>query len=416
MEVLSSIEEQHDSVSALQYDVVIVGAGPYGLSTAAYVLEKGLRVGIFGKPINLRRKHMPEGMLLCSYWWATSISDPHGQYSLEQYFREKGQEPIDPLPVQTFIEYGLWFQKLAVPNVDETYVETIESEEGRFVVTLVDGRVIQSSAVVMAPGLKYYVYCPAEYESLSAGLVSHTSDHHTFGQLAGKRLVIIGGGQSALETAALACESGADVQLVTCSPLAWIRGSGSFPEHRPLLQRLRSPKAGIAAGWFNWGLEHFPYLFQQLPRSTKERCMSGPGRYGPIGAAWLKPRIEGKVLLHEMQRVEEVEEVVDGVMLILSNSKKLKANHIILGTGYRVDVSKLPMLHPRLLSQLRTYRNTPVLNNQFESNVSGLYFVGFSAISSCGPLYRFVVGTKAAAQRVVSSVTRQTRLWEEIYG
>jgi FAD-dependent urate hydroxylase len=409
MKILSNVQKPTASISEVQYDVVIVGAGPYGLSAAAHLLERGLRVAIFGKPINLWREHMPKGMMLRSYWWATNIADPRKQYGLEQYFQEKGQKAVDPLPIQTFIEYGLWFQEHVVPNVDETYVETIEHQEGRFVVTLNDGRVIHSAAVVMAPGLNYYIYRPAEYSHLSPEIISHTSQHHTFDRFAGKQVLVIGGGQSALETAALAHESGASVQLISRSPLVWIQEFGSFPEHRSLIERLRAPKAGIAPGWFNWRLEHFPSQFQRLPRSAKDRLMSGPGRYGPMGAAWLKPRIEGKVLLHKLQSVQEVKEMDDGVMLTLSNNKKLKADHIILGTGYRVDVTKLPMLHSQLLSKIQTNQYAPVLNNRFESSVPGLYFVGFSAVSSCGPLYRFVVGTKAAAQRVASSVTRQGR-------
>jgi hypothetical protein len=65
------------------------------------------------------------------------------------------------------------------------------------------------------------------------------------------------------------------------------------------------------------------------------------------------------------------------------------------------------MLHPSLVSAVDTYHYAPILNNSFESSIPGLYFVGFSSVSSCGPLYRFVVGTDAAAQRVASSVSRQ---------
>lgn len=364
-------------------------------------------MAIFGKPISLWREHMPKGMLLRSYWWATNLSDPQKQYSLEQYFIEKGQDPIDPLSIQTFIDYGLWFQKHLVPDIDETFVETIEHQYDRFVVTLADGRTIQSRAVVMAPGLYYYLYRPAEYNYLPAELVSHTSEHHSFERFTGKRLLIIGGGQSALETAALAHESGADVQLVTRSPLVWIREFGSFPEHRSLAERLRTPKAGIAPGWFNWRLEHFPYFFQRLSRSTKDKLMNGPGRYGPMGAAWLKPRIEGNVPLHELQYVQEVKEVDDGVLLTLSNGKKLRTDHVILGTGYRVDINKLPMLHPSLRSEVCTYQHAPILSSQFESSVLRLYFVGFSAVSSCGPLYRFVAGTDATARRITHAITWQ---------
>ncbi len=407
MSVSLEVQRWQGSVHVAHYDAVVMGAGPYGLSTAAHLVERGLKVAIFGEPMNLWRKYMPKGMLLRSYWWAMNLSDPHKQYSLERYFRENGLQAVDPLPATTFIEYGLWFQKHVVPNVDETYIETIERKEGQFVVTLADGRMIQSLAVVMAPGLRYYIYHPAEYNHLPAESVSHTSDHHTFDHFAGKQVVVIGGGQSALETAALAHESGADVQLVSRSPIVWIQGSPTAPINRRLIERIRYPKAGIAYGWFNWQLEHLPYIFQRLPRSTKDEIMRGRGRYGPMGASWLKPRVVGKVPLHELQHVQEVKEGDDGVKLTLSNNKTLKADHVILGTGYRVDIKKLPMLHPSVLPQVQTYQNAPVLNNRFESSVPGLYFVGFSSVSSCGPLYRFVLGTEAAARRAAASVARQ---------
>jgi len=99
--------------------------------------------------------------------------------------------------------------------------------------------------------------------------------------------------------------------------------------------------------------------------------------------------------------------VDDGLILTLCNSKPLKADHVILGTGYRADIKNLPMLHSSVVSEVRTYHNAPILNTGFESSVPGLYFVGFSSVSSCGPLYRFVVGTDAAARRVASSIAQQ---------
>jgi FAD-dependent urate hydroxylase len=407
METSLDVQISERSLSAANYDAVVLGAGPYGLSTAAHLLGYGLKVAVFGKPFQLWRENMPKGMLLRSYWWATNLSDPHKHYGLEQFFQEIGQRAIDPLAAETLIEYGLWFQKRVVPNVDETFVKTIERKEGRFEISLTDGRVIYSPVVVMAPGLRYYTYRPVEYNHLHAESVSHTSDHSSFERFAGKQVVIIGGGQSALETAALAHESGAHVQLVTRSPLVWIQGDPSFPEHRPLMERLRYPKAGIAPGWFNWQLEHFPYFFQRLPRAMKDRFLSGIASYGPMGAKWLKPRVLGKVLLHELQRVQQVKEGDDGVLLTLSNDKTVKADHVILGTGYRATITNLPMLHPSLLSEVQTYRHAPVLNNRFESSVPGLYFVGFSSVLSCGPLYRFVVGTDATARHIASSVVRQ---------
>jgi hypothetical protein len=219
-------------------------------------------------------------------------------------------------------------------------------------------------------------------------------------------VTIIGGGQSALETAALAHESGAHVQLIARSPLVWLRESASFPEHRPFLERLRRPKAGLSAGWYNWQEEHFPYLFQSLPRTTKDWLLRGKASHGPKGAAWLKPRVIGQVDLHELQRVEQIRDRDNGVEVTLSNKKVLNADHVILGTGYRVDIKRLPMLHTNLLPQIKTYRDAPILSGSFESSVPGLYFIGFTSVLSCGPIYRFVHGTDAAARQVTRAVSR----------
>ncbi len=402
-------EQQKVDVDTSYYDVVVVGAGPYGLSAAAHLRKRGLKVAIFGKPLQLWSEYMPKGMLLRSYWWATNLSDPEKHFDLEEYFRETHQQPIDPLPSEEFIRYGLWFQKRVVPDVDQTFVDSIEKHEDHFVVRLVDGRIVQSATVVMAPGLRHYANRPAEYTHVSPQLVSHSSDCNTFERFAGKHIAVLGGGQGALETAALAHESGAEVEVISRSPIVWIRGSGTAPTDRRLIDRIRNPKAGISFGWFTWILEHLPYVFQQLPRATKEDILHGRGRFGPMGAAWLKPRIIGHVGLHESQRIMEMRETDKGVGLVLSNGTVLDVDHVILGTGYRVDISKLPMLSSTLLSKIDTYNDTPVLSNHFETSVSGLYFIGISSVASCGPLYRFVVGTEAAATQVAKAVARQLK-------
>lgn len=248
MGISLDVQKPQGAVPTTHYDVVVLGAGPYGLSAAAHLQGRGLKVAIFGKPLQLWREYMPPGMLLRSYWWATNISDPYKKYGLEQYFQAVGLHPSDPFSREEFISYGLWFQKHAVPDVDETYVATIERKERQFAVTLVDGRIIRSPAVVMAPGLAYYVYRPAEYDHMPSELVSHSADHATFERFVGKRVVVIGGGQSALETAALLHEAGADVQVVSRSPIVWLTGDSL--KGRTFFKRLRHPKAGISPGWF----------------------------------------------------------------------------------------------------------------------------------------------------------------------
>jgi cation diffusion facilitator CzcD-associated flavoprotein CzcO len=348
---------------------------------------------------------MPKGMLLRSYWWAVNLSDPQKKYGCEQYLQLHGWEGPDPMPIEMFIDYALWFQKHAVPNVDETYVACVERIDGHFEVTLADGRVVYSPAIVIAPGLAYYSYRPPEYSHLPAELVTHTSDHYTFDSFAGKRVAVIGGGQSALEISALLYENGSDVDVVSRRGVRWL-SAGSLKD-RTLIKRLRYPKAGIGSGWFNWFLENLPYSFQRLPRSTKDKLLRTRGQYGPAGAAWLKPRVMGKIRLRELEQVQEMKETDNGVAVTLSNNETLEADHVILGTGYRVNIWNLPMLQPSVVSRIQTYNNAPILNNRFESSVPGLYFVGLSSVSSFGPFYRFVVGVEAAARRVADAVARQ---------
>lgn len=420
MNILQDIQKPHGSAPTDNYDTVIVGAGPYGLSTAAHLQAQGLKVAIFGKPLQLWRDHMPKGMLVRSFWWASNLSDPHKRYGFKQFFLEQdpqffekherlGEKPkgIDPLTIETFVEYGLWFQKHAVPNVDETFVTNIEHKDRSFEVTLADGRIVHSSTVVMAPGLAYYTYRPPEYSHLPSELVSHASEHPDFEGFTGKRVVVIGAGQSALESAALLNEAGAEVHVVHRSPITWLEVANF--KNRPLKARIRAPKAGIAAGWDNWLIEHFPYTFQCLPRSTKDNFLQGRGRHGPAGSHWLKDRIIGKVTLHELQQVQQVKEGDEGVMLTLSNGQTLTADHVLLGTGYRTDIKRLPMLSPSLETSIQTYQDAPVLNNWFESSVPGLYFIGFSSLSSFGPFFRFIVGTEAAARRVTTAVSHRVR-------
>src|SRR5256886_4088845 len=178
------------SVPCARYDAVVVGAGPYGLSTAAHLRGRGLTVAVFGKPLELWRRHMPKGMLLRSHWWATSLSAPGEQYGFERFLRASKYETRYPVPIEAFIDYALWFQHHAVPDVDETYVASVQRQRDSFLLTLEDGRTVQSAAVVMAVGLYYYAARAEPYGRLPGRLGSPSPGHHDFGALQGKRVLL----------------------------------------------------------------------------------------------------------------------------------------------------------------------------------------------------------------------------------
>jgi FAD-dependent urate hydroxylase len=392
------------STSSARYDAVVVGAGPYGLSTAAHLLGRGLRVAAFGKTLEFWRAHMPKGMLLRSHWWATDLSDPDRQYTFGRFLeRSADYEKGYPMPREAFLDYANWFQERAVPHVDETYVSSIERHNDHFVLTLEDGRSVHSATVVMAIGLQYYASRPAPFDRLPAGLVSHACAHHDLSRFSGQRVVVIGGGQSAVEYSALLHEAGAAVHLVPRRPIRWLPHDRI--NERSVIERILVPDASIAPGWSNWILDHAPYLLYHLPQHRKDRrnhiCCT------PSATEWLKDRVLGKVSLHEGQTVVATQAVNGHVQVAISDGEEVRADHVILATGYPVDIDKLPMVHPSLRAAIKTAMGAPVLSSWFESSVPGFYFVGLTSMRAFGPLYRFVAGCGAAARRVAHAVARQ---------
>jgi len=383
------------------FDVVVVGAGPYGLSTAAHLRGRRLKVAVFGKALEMWRDHMPQGMLLRSHWWATNLSDPRQDHGFEQFVKDTRHDKSSPLPIQTFIDYGRWFQQRAVPDVDETYVSSIERQDDRFLIRLEDGREVESQAVVLAIGLHPYAHRPEQYDGLPPGLVSHSSDHRDFSRFAGRDVVVIGGGQSAIEFAALLYEAGALVQVVSRRPIKWLAPDRS--NGRGTLQRILAPDASIAPGWINWVWDHMPFLFYRFPQTWKD---SYNAMYHSGATDWLRSRVIGKVTLREGQTLANLDVVAGRVEATTSDGTKLSADHIIVATGYKVDINKLTLIDPSLRTAIKADGGVPILSHWLESSVPGLYFVGLTSLRAFGPLYRFVAGCGAAARRVARAVTR----------
>ena len=299
------------------------------------------------------------------------------------------------------MQYGLWFQQRAVPDVDETYVASIERQDGQFHITLADGREVQSQAVVMATGPHPFANRLAEYHRLRHEFVSHSSDHSDFDRFKNREVIVIGGGQSAIEYAALLHEAGAKVHVVARRRIMWLAPDRAH--ERTALERLRAPNASIAPGWRNWVLDHLPYLFYQFPQVWKDSYNSN---YESGATDWLRNRVIGKVTVHEWRTVVGCEAVDGKLHVNLSDGATLRVDHILQATGYKVDLSKLTMIHPALRAIIQTDRAIPLLSSRFESSVPGLYFVGLTSLRAFGPLYRFVAGCGAAARRVAGAVAR----------
>src|SRR5439155_1660093 len=77
---------------------------------------------------------------------------------------------------------------------------------------------------------------------------------------------------------------------------------------------------------------------------------------------WLRPRVIGQVALHEGHPIAMMEANNGSVEVTLANGPKMTADHVMMATGYKVDISRLPMLHPKLLAEIASDMGTPILN------------------------------------------------------
>ncbi|MFD4873459.1 NAD(P)-binding domain-containing protein [Streptomyces sp. NPDC058420] len=389
--------------------VAVIGAGPFGLSTAAHLRARGIPVRVFGEPMVSWRDHMPAGMLLKSTPAASSLDAPQPGHNLVDYCDAAGIPRLvtdeDIIPVETFIGYGEWFQQKLVPELERVRVVSVDRKKGGgFELKLDSGELFTARAVVVATGLYGLAHLPPELAAAAidgpapTAPVSHSSQHHDLSGFKGKELIVVGAGQSALETAALAAEAGAQVRIVS-------RGHGRVafgapPWDQPKLR----PESPFGRAWSLWALSYYPHPYRYLPAETRHYLVRRV--LGPLGAWWLRERFEGKVQVSEVERIVRAEAgpASSGPTLTVATpgggTEQLTADHVIAATGYRVDIAAMDFLGHELRTQLAVSRGTPKLGAGYVSSVPGVYFTGLPAASSYGPVMRFVCGTEFASPRL----------------
>src|SRR6266852_5018488 len=195
-------------------EVVVIGSGPYGLSAAVHLKAAGVDVRVFGRPMEFWEKKMPAGMLLRSPRPASNISDPVDAFTLDAYENAVGKQPQAPIPLETFVGYGKWFQRQLLPELDAREVARIEVTNDGFRSVLEDGTSLRSRRVVVAAGIVSFKKIPAEFQALPASQLTHCYSGFDVYGFQRKKVVVIGAGQSALESAALLHEAGADVKII----------------------------------------------------------------------------------------------------------------------------------------------------------------------------------------------------------
>lgn len=395
------------------YDLLVVGAGPYGLSIASHAADAGLDVRVFGRPMASWRDHMPRGMFLKSEPWASNLSDPRRRYGLAAYCERNGMRARhgEPISVETFASYGLWFAQHAVPDVDERMVASVGACPGGFEVVTDDGQTVRGRTVALAVGVIPFVEIPSALHGLGPEHVSHSSHHRDLDRFRDRDVTVIGGGQAALETAALLAEQGTRVRVLARSHrLSW----NTVPPEwkRPWWQSARAPHSGLGCGWRNWFYAEVPGGFRRLPEATRARISASA--LGPAGAWWVRDRVESgvEVLLdHEVATAS----VTSGRVRLATvgstgGGPDFETDHVIAATGFRATGARLGLLAPEVRGSLAVNAaDEPYASAGFESSYPGLFLAGLVTAASFGPAMRFVQGASFTAERLVRGVRRSLR-------
>ena len=383
-------------------DVVIVGAGPYGLSAAAQLRAiPGLQLLVFGEPMSFWQRHMPAGMLLRSPWDATHIADPKGRLRLEAYTAARGNHMPSPIPLERFVDYGLWFQQQTVPDLDRRKITCVKQAPRGFYVTTEDGEIVRSARVVIAAGIAAFAWRPPEFKDLPTELSSHSCDHSDLVRFGGRHVLVVGGGQSALEASALLHEFGAEIEIIVRNhEVHWLGWKGRISRLRPLGRLLYSPRDVGPAGLSQ--LVARPDYFRKLPRAVQDWTDRRSIR--PAGAGWLRHRLKDVKISPDVC-IKSAVPVRGRLRVALSDGMERLVDHVLFATGYRIDISKYPFLDPQLLGCIDRVGGYPRLNPRLESSVPGLYFLGAPGAWSFGPVLRFVSGTHYAVEALARNIT-----------
>lgn len=390
-------------------DTVIVGAGPYGLSLGAHLRSAGVSFRIFGRTMESWRDHMPQGMMLKSDGFASNIYTPDGTLTIQQFCAEKDipyHHTDVPVSLATFSEYGVTFRNRLLPELEEKNVVGIVRNPQGFVLTLETGEEVRAKRVVLAVGITHFKHSPEPFSQLGTAHVSHSYQHHDLEPFRGRDVIVVGGGASAIELSGLLHEAGAKVQLVARRKELVFHNPPPIGKKRSLWQRIRNPQSGLGPGLKSRFLANSPEIFRHLPEATRlefVRTALGPS------AGWTsKKQVMGKVpLLLGMTPLAA--DVVDGkVRLRLraadGSERVVVTDHVITGTGYKVDLNRLQFLSPEIRQLVAVVNGCPALSGNFESSVPGLYFIGLAAANTFGPVMRFAFGAGFAARRVAKAM------------
>lgn len=380
-------------------DLLIIGAGPFGLAMAAYAQHLGIDHVIVGKAMDFWQANMPKGMYLRSACdWHL---DPVDEATIEAYLDTMGLTPpdVEPLSLDFYLGYTRWFQEQKQIDALPVFVQRLDTPDGSgsgFRASLADGGMISARHVVIALGFKHFKNIPDDLlPLLPAGRFEHTCDLVDFASLNGKRCLIIGGRQSAFEWTALMREAGAAAIHVSHRHDSPAFAEADWSWVNPLVDAMVDNP-----GWF-----------RNLTQTEKDEVNHRLWAEGRLKVEpWLASRVlQDTVTLWPNTQVSGCREGASGeIEVTLNTGDQLHVDHVVLATGYKVNMAQIPFLADgNVLAQLHTHDGFPMLDEHFQTNVPGLYVTSMPATQDFGPFFAFTISVRTSARLIGQDIKQK---------
>ncbi|QQK77790.1 NAD(P)-binding domain-containing protein [Salicibibacter cibarius] len=363
-------------------DLAIIGAGPYGLSLAAHAKESNINYKVFGYPMDFWASKIPPNMYVRTSLEYTGLSDRHNEYTLKNYQLEKGIDLFYPLSRNVFVDYAFWFIKKTDIDIEKALITNVISTDGFYIVQTENGNSYKAKKVIVAVGLTNAQYIPNELYVSKKNLVTHSSDYTTFDEFVGQHVLVVGGGQSAWETAALLHQANAEVELV------YRRSERLKPQ-----KNMNAKQQEISRRFYYFSKQYQDKIKKELEKATV--------------SDFLVPLVEGKVKQRPNTFITYVLKTHDNkVHVKLNDQTSLIVDHVIAATGFRFSVNNISFLNSIHQNIAINDSGDPVLNEYFESTVPNLFFTGPAAATSHGPAYRFIAGLWATCDILIPYIKK----------
>ena len=268
------------------------------------------------------------------------------------------------------------------------HVQRLDHTNDGFVATAADGERLHAIVSCSHP-VSNISHVPTELRSkLPKGRNQRTCEFVEFSEARNKRFLIIGGRESAFEWAALLLDAGAAAVHLS---------------HR-------HPSPAFAEAEWSWigplvdGMVENPNWFRRLSEAEREAISHRHWAEGRLKVEpWLAPRLnDARVTVWpNTELVSCIEDSNGELAARLTNGENLIIDHVVLATGYKVDIGRVPLLAAgNILDRLETRNGFPVLDEHLETSVPGLFITSMPAMQDFGPFFGFTVSVRTSAKLI----------------